>query len=99
MLEKSFGLLFFLKTPKNQKSDERYIYLRITVDGISKELSTKRMWDATKWDQQAGKAKGTKEDAQRLNGYLDVFRAKVYSAKSELMQVGKTITADVLKTF
>ncbi|RKR84464.1 hypothetical protein BDD43_4702 [Mucilaginibacter gracilis] len=44
MLEKSFGLFFFLKQPKNQKSDVRYVYLRITVDGTSKELSTKRVW-------------------------------------------------------
>ena len=39
MLEKSFGLFFFLKQPKNQKSDERYVYLRITVNGSAKEDS------------------------------------------------------------
>jgi hypothetical protein len=43
MLEKSFGLLFFLKQPKSQKSGERYVYLRITVDGKPIELSTKRL--------------------------------------------------------
>lgn len=35
MLEKSFGLLFFLKQPKTEKRDVRYIYLRITVDWIN----------------------------------------------------------------
>jgi hypothetical protein len=81
MLEKSFGLFFFLKAPKNQKSDERYIYLRITVDGIPKEVSLKRMWNLSRWDQATGKAKGTKEDALKLNAYLDVLRANVYSTK------------------
>jgi hypothetical protein len=42
MVEKSFGLLFFLKQPKNQTDDVRFIYLKITVDGKANELSTKR---------------------------------------------------------
>ena len=74
MLEKSFGLFFFLKQPKNQKSDEKYIYLRITVDGISKEVSLKRTWSLARWDQPTGRAKGTKEDALKLNAYLDVYQ-------------------------
>lgn len=97
MLEKSFGLFFFLKQPKNQKSDERYIYLRLTVDGVSKELSVKRTWKLSRWDQGIGRAKGTKEDALKLNAYLDVFRANVYSTKSKLLLAEKQITADLLR--
>lgn len=97
MLEKSFGLFFFLKQPKNQKSDERYIYLRITVNSISKELSLKRTWNLSRWDQSVGKAKGTKEDAAKLNAYLDVFRANVYTAKSKLLLAEKPVTAELLK--
>lgn len=43
MLENSFGLTFFLK--KSTKKNEKYVYLRITVDGIPKEVSTKHKWD------------------------------------------------------
>ena len=32
MLEKSFGLFYYLKPAKNQKG-KKYIYLRITVNG------------------------------------------------------------------
>src|ERR1700743_426727 len=99
MLEKSFGLFFFLKQSKNEKSDERYIYLRITVDGIAKEISLKRMWNLSRWDQPLGRAKGTKEDALKLNAYLDVYRATIYSAKSKLIFAEKEITADALKDF
>ena len=99
MLEKSFGLFFFLKAPKNQKSDERYIYLRITVDGIPKELSTKRMWNLSRWDQGTGRAKGNKEDALTLNSYLDSLLGTVYSTKSKLMLEGKDITAELLKNY
>lgn len=99
MLEKSFGLFFFLKQPKNQTNDERYVYLRITVDGIAKELSTKRTWNFSRWDQPTGRAKGTKEDALKLNAYLDAYRANVYSAKSALLQAEKEITAAALKDY
>ena len=45
MVEKSFGLLFYLKKPKNAKAGERYVYLKITVDGIPKEIAIKRIWN------------------------------------------------------
>jgi hypothetical protein len=35
MLEKSFGLLYYLKQAKNQKDEKRYVYLRITVDDLA----------------------------------------------------------------
>lgn len=38
MLEKTFGLLFYLKSVRFQKGKFRYIYLRITVDGKVVEL-------------------------------------------------------------
>jgi hypothetical protein len=38
MLEKTFGLLFFLKQPKNKEEDNRFIYVKITVDGKAVEL-------------------------------------------------------------
>lgn len=37
MLEKSFGLLFFLKQPRNYVDGAMYIYLRITVDGEARK--------------------------------------------------------------
>lgn len=57
MLEKSFGLFFFLKKPKIENEDgTRYVYLKITVDGDSKEISTKRLWHPSRWSKEAGNA-------------------------------------------
>jgi len=93
MLEKSFGLLFYLKKPKNYVSGEVPVYLRITVDGIEKELSTKRSWEPERWNGKANKASGTKQDSRRLNSYLDVLRDKTYEARKILIERGKGITA------
>jgi hypothetical protein len=97
MLEKSFGLLFFLKQPKSQKSGERYVYLRITVDGKSAELSTKRLWSPSKWNVSAGRATGNREDSKTLNAYLDTLSAKVYQAKKRLLEEEKDLTSIALK--
>jgi hypothetical protein len=45
MLEKSLGLMFFLKKPKNYDRGAMYVYLKVTVDGVPKDLSVKRSWE------------------------------------------------------
>ncbi len=64
MLEKSFGIFFFLKKPKIENQDgTRYVYLKITVDGDSEEISTKRLWHPSRWSKESGIAAGKKEDS------------------------------------
>ena len=93
MLEKSYGLLFFLKQPKDARKKERYVYLRITVDGLAKEFSTKEKWHVDRWDQKTGRASGHKEDAKRMNIFLDEISGKVLAAKTDLIRDDKPITA------
>ncbi len=97
MLDKSFGLLFYLKKPKNYRKGEIPIYLRITVDGVPKELSVKRSCDSERWNPAAGRASGNKEAVKTLNNYLDTFEAKVYEAKRKLVEANKVITASLIK--
>ncbi|TDS55341.1 Arm DNA-binding domain-containing protein [Myroides indicus] len=56
MLEEQLSINFFLK-PNRGKSDLRGVYLRITVDGIRKEISLSHKWDINRWNQKAGRAK------------------------------------------
>ena len=98
MLESSFGLCFFLKTPKN-KSNIRYIYLRVTVDGIPKETSTKRTWDIQRWDQKTERATGNKEDARTLNHFLDALTTRINQFKMDLIYNEKSISAQRIIDF
>jgi integrase len=93
MLEKSLGLLFYLKKPRNYTTGPLPIYFRITVDGDEKELSVKRSWLSSRWGQQANRAIGNKEDARALNEYLDILQNKVYEARKYLIERGKVVTA------
>lgn len=97
MLDKSFGLLFYLKKPKNYGKGPIPIYLRITVDGIAKELSTKRSCDPNRWNPSAERVSGTKEDAKALNAYLDTLQAKAYEAKRHLIEANEIVTALAIK--
>lgn len=97
MLEKSFSLLFYLKKPKNYQKGSMPIYLRITVDGIPKEISTGRQCDLDRWNSNAGRVNGTKEDVKSLNAYLDTLQTKVYEVRRQLLEKNITITAEGLK--
>jgi site-specific recombinase XerD len=97
MLDKSFGLLFYLKKPKNYGKGPIPIYLRITVDGVAKELSTKRSCDPNRWNPSAERVSGTKEDAKALNAYLDTLQAKAYEAKRHLIEANEMVTALAIK--
>ena len=98
MLESSFGLTFFLKAPRTADKI-RLIYLRVTVDGIPKETSTKRKWDITRWDQKTERAIGTKEDAKALNFFLDSLLMKINECKTELLYSGKFVTAQKIMDY
>lgn len=84
MLEKSLGILFYLKKTKNHSRKLIPIYLRITVDGVPKELSIKRSWVPERWNKIANRAKGSKLDSKILNEYIDILQNKVYDARKQL---------------
>jgi hypothetical protein len=54
-LEKTFGLLFYLKPARNQQGTVCYVYLRITVDGKVAKLSTKKLWNTERWKSSVGR--------------------------------------------
>lgn len=97
MLEKSFSLLFYLKKPKNYSIGKMPVYLRITVDGIPKEISTGRNCDPDKWNSNAGRINGTKEEAKVFNAYLDTLQTKVYEVRRMLLEKNEIITAEGLR--
>jgi site-specific recombinase XerD len=93
MLEKSRGILFYLKKSKEYKSGPVEIYLSITVDGVPKELSTKVSCLPSKWNAKAGRATGTTEESRSINSTLDAYFVKVRNARAKLMEIGADITA------
>ncbi|WP_286432511.1 Arm DNA-binding domain-containing protein [Myroides odoratimimus] len=98
MLEKRLSISFFLKKGRDG-GDLRMVYLRIIVDGIARETSISQKWDINRWNQRAGRASGTKEDARTLNFLLDTIVSKINHYKLELVSSGQPITVSVLMDF
>lgn len=90
---------FVLFKDPRKKQNVRVLYLRITVDGIPKETSTKRKWDVTRWNQESERAIGTKEDARSLNHFIESLQTRIANYKTELINLDETITAQKLIDF
>jgi len=93
----NMNLLFYLKKRSTYKNGPITIYLRFTVDGRRAETSTGRSCDPNRWNAQAGRASGTKQDTRVLNSYLDRLQSKAQELH-QLMTVGnETVTAETVK--
>lgn len=96
-MNKTFGLLFYLKKSKVDTQGKAPIYLRITVDGRRSEISIKRKADINKWCNKANKVTGKTEEVRELNAYIDILTSKIYHHQRELIHDNKEITAETIK--
>ena len=71
-MEKSFGLFFHLKITRNNNAAELPIYLCITVNKVSREISTKRKCDPSKWNATAGRVEGKTQYAKSSENLIDI---------------------------
>lgn len=64
-----------------QRNNHQVLYLRITVDGVRKETSTKRTWVIHRWDPKTERATGNKEYTRTLNHFLDAMVTRINQFK------------------
>lgn len=69
------------------------IYMRLTVNGTPKEITTKHHCEPEKWNAHAQRVKGTNEKSKLTNACLDTIVMQVHEARKKLMDAGRTITA------
>jgi hypothetical protein len=96
-MEKSFGLFFHLKKSQKYFEKELAVYMRITTDGLTCEISTKRKCDPDKWNAKAGRMTGKGDSVNAFNSYLDTLQQKVFEAKRRLLELDKKVTAENIK--
>ncbi|XHR94947.1 phage integrase SAM-like domain and Arm DNA-binding domain-containing protein [Mucilaginibacter sp. UC70_90] len=61
------------------------------------EVSTGKTCDPSRWNTQAGRAIGTKEDVRTLNAYLDTLQAKAQEFHRWMTANDEMVTAESLK--
>jgi site-specific recombinase XerD len=96
-MNKTFNLLFFIKKSKIKANGTAPLYLRITIDGIRKDIASKRYIEPNKWDNKLQKVAGQSEEVKSLNRYLKTLEQEVYDAHHNMMKDKTTATASILK--
>jgi hypothetical protein len=92
------SILFYAKKAKASVNGLVPIYTRITINGKRIELSTNRFVEISKWSTEAGKMKGTSEEARSINNHLDVLKIQIIDAQMELIHKKIPVTAETLKS-
>lgn len=92
------SILFYAKKAKAAANGLVPIYTRITINGKRIELSTNRFVEISKWSTEAGKMKGTSEEARSINNHLDLLKSQIRDAEMELIHKKIPVTTDTLKS-
>lgn len=87
--------LFYLKRAKANAHGLVPIYHRTTINGKRLDKSTGKFIEPSKWSTEAGRMKGTSEEARTINSHLDSLIAKNSNIEKKLIAVDKDITAEV----
>src|ERR1043166_8618712 len=97
MNENRFSLLFYLKKPEKYTVGPMPVYLRITVNGIPKELATGRHCDPDRWNSALGRGHGTREEIKSLNVYLESLEYKAHESRRKAVETDAVLTSALLK--
>ena len=91
------SILFYAKSAKAATNGLVPIYIRITINGKRIELSSNRFVEPSKWCKQAGKMKGSSEEARSINSHLDMLKIKIIDGQMELIHKNIPVTAETIK--
>lgn len=92
-MSQNFKILFFLKKGRRRDKNLLPIYVRVTINGKRSEWSIQRSIEPAKWNQQSGRASGSKEEVKILNQYLDVIQGNIYQVQKDNAMRNEIVTA------
>ena len=92
----TFSISFFVRKKKNSP-ELALLYVRITVNGRSKEISLKHDLPLEKWNQTAGKLQGGGAKGHLVNRKIETTRTRLHNIYEDLIKEERIITADTLK--
>lgn len=96
-MKDTFSVLFYPKGSNEDKYGNVPIYLRITVNGQRREMSINRKVPASRWNNEAGKLRGTSTQVRELNRLMDKIRNKIHKIQEALLEQENVITAEIIR--
>lgn len=96
-MRSTFNILFFIKKNEVKRNGLCTIMVRITIDGVYLQFSTKTDISPAYWITKHGRAKGCTQYANELNRQLDGIRTGLHMHHSRLRDKYKYVTPLMLK--
>jgi Arm DNA-binding domain len=96
-MEKSFGLSFFLKKNKHDRNKKSVIYMRITVNSESMDISTKRKCESKKWNKISGRMNIKEEGSLEFNSIWTLCNKRFLKQKENFLNLIKILVQSISK--
>lgn len=93
----TFSILFWIYTQRADKNNLSNIYVRITVNGRSVNISLKQKVNVDSWDSTRQKVKGNGHASREINFYLDEVKSEIVNCYRDLKAEAKALTAQLIK--
>ena len=97
MRRTTFNINFFIKGKKLLKNGEAPVIVRITINGVSSELTIKRSVTPNLWDNTRNKVKGNSPKAKEINDCISSIEFQLFNHQKDIQESGKIVTAKLLK--
>lgn len=92
----TFSISFIIRKKKKQP-ELAIIYVRITVNGKSLEISLKRTVTVDKWNQSSSKLIGSSIESVQINKKIDEIKAHLHKIYDSLTKGGVLVTTEAIK--
>jgi len=96
MVTNVLAVRFFVKRDK-ESNGMVPVYVRISVDGRSVDVSVKRRVMTSNWDCARESLMGTRSEAKQFNSYLETIRTDLTNIYTNLRNQRKPISAELIK--
>lgn len=93
----TFNILFYIKKNEPKKDGSVVIMVRITINGVRSQFSSKLLVQPDQWDNKLERVKGYTAEARNLNRAIDNIRAKITTNRNKLMEIDGYVTSERLR--
>lgn len=93
----TYSVLFFVRSSKLNRDGKVPIYMRITINGVRTEISTKQWIEPGKWNEK-GSVAGKSNEARMINTTLESLRARAWKTYRDLEEKYPYVSVDMVKS-
>jgi len=96
-MRSTFNVLFYIKRNEPKKDGRVVIMVRITINGIRSQFSSKLLVQPDQWDSKNERVKGLVAEARNLNRLLENIRSSLNVHYNKFMSIDGHVTPERLK--